>query len=226
MGMCERNIDGLTDRQIAHCIMAWEILCETVGISVPLHTERATEHHSQTAYSEHKCAVYLGANVLPGRGISAVERMSMLACLAHEIAHADRHQRGFQRPFTLPDLHLDEAETSIHASFFTVISQKDREDMIEHSRDHLTEVAIYEERQGADSMIIEPSGVVFWGACSIRTASCSNRADGGPVTAVWSAPARVQIDVCGACLSEMQRSGGWQIKGARVYPAHASAPQP
>jgi hypothetical protein len=63
--------------------------------------------------------------------------MSVLACLAHELAHLQRRRMDFNRPFHLPDAHLDEAETSIHASFLPALSQVDREDLVEDARDRL-----------------------------------------------------------------------------------------
>lgn len=63
--------------------------------------------------------------------------MSMIACLAHELAHADRFELEFRRPIDLPDILIDEAETSLHASFMAKITTKDREDLIEDARDSL-----------------------------------------------------------------------------------------
>ncbi|MFT5130457.1 MAG: hypothetical protein ACI8W8_004088 [Rhodothermales bacterium] len=63
--------------------------------------------------------------------------MSMLACLAHELAHAQRFRLDYRRPFELPDMLLDEAETSIHASFHVVLSEVDRRDLVEDGRDRL-----------------------------------------------------------------------------------------
>ena len=48
-----------------------------------------------------------------------------------------RHHLGFARPKGLPDVLLDEAETSIHASFHGVLRRKDREDLVEDARDRL-----------------------------------------------------------------------------------------
>jgi hypothetical protein len=39
----------------------------------------------------------------------------------------------------MPDVLIDEAETSLNASFHIAISPKDREDLIEDARDRLTE---------------------------------------------------------------------------------------
>jgi hypothetical protein len=81
----------------------------------------------------------LGADVKPGIGVEANARMSILACLAHELAHADRNQSGFQRPLGLPDCLIDEAETSLHASFNPILNPKDREVLIEDARDRLNQ---------------------------------------------------------------------------------------
>ena len=64
-------------------------------------------------------------------------RLSMPACLAHELAHLLRAARGFKRPLTVPDVHLDEAETSIYASFLKNVRLRDREDLVEDARDRL-----------------------------------------------------------------------------------------
>jgi hypothetical protein len=63
--------------------------------------------------------------------------MSVLACLAHELAHMRRATRGFRRPFTPPDVFLDEAETSIYASLLKYVPLRDREDLVEDARDRL-----------------------------------------------------------------------------------------
>jgi len=63
--------------------------------------------------------------------------MSMLACLAHEIAHAERFEIGYDRPFEFPDSLIDEAETSLRASFTRVLIPRDRQDLVEDARDRL-----------------------------------------------------------------------------------------
>jgi len=64
-------------------------------------------------------------------------------------------------------------------------------------------------------MKVEPSGVVMRGECTIRTEVCTAR-ETAPITAVWGAPGRTQINVCGACLEEMIRRGTWEVEGARA----------
>ncbi len=61
---------------------------------------------------------------------------------------------------------------------------------------------------------VEASGVVMVGACAVHTPVCQARKR-GPLTAVWTRPARIQIDVCGACLHEKLASGDWHMDGKR-----------
>lgn len=62
---------------------------------------------------------------------------------------------------------------------------------------------------------IEPTGVLFVGVCDIQTEKCTART-AAPLTAVWSMPAREQINVCRSCLDEMVRRGEWHVAGARL----------
>jgi len=112
----------------------------------------ASRHSSRTHFDEVAGRVYLGADVKPGTGIEANARMSILACLAHELAHADRSKSGFFRPIELPDCLIDEAETSLHASFNPLLNPKDREDLIEDARDRL--IQWFAERKPRDE--VEP----------------------------------------------------------------------
>ncbi len=79
----------------------------------------------------------LGADVYPGNGVDANSRLSLLTCLAHELAHAQRFHLGFSRPTNEPDLLVDEAETSLHASFIPELADVDRVDLVEDARDRL-----------------------------------------------------------------------------------------
>ncbi|MGI9065279.1 MAG: hypothetical protein ACR2HX_02595 [Pyrinomonadaceae bacterium] len=83
--------------------------------------------------------VHLGADAKPGRGMEANSRMSVLACLAHELAHVERFEANLQRPIEFPENLIDEAEASLHASFMSVLGWKDREDLIDDARDRLTQ---------------------------------------------------------------------------------------
>jgi hypothetical protein len=64
-------------------------------------------------------------------------------------------------------------------------------------------------------MRIEPSGVIFKGICDIQTDRCLAKQT-APVTAVWGAPGRSQINVCRPCLEEKVRAGEWEIQGAHI----------
>jgi hypothetical protein len=133
----DRNAEALTPEQIAQCRMAWSLVTDG-GLAVPLDTTRASADHTLTAYNEADRTVYLGANAFPHESaVTANARLSLLACLAHEYAHAERHSLRYERPKVLPNVLLDEAETSIHASFHPVLRRKDREDLVEDARDRL-----------------------------------------------------------------------------------------
>lgn len=137
MILAGRNGVGLSEREIEQCIWAWELLCGTKERT--LIVSEATRHSSRTYFEQTRNVVYLGADVKPGTGIEANARMSILASLAHELAHAERHELGFDRPVDFPELLIDEAETSLHASYISILSSKDREDLIEDARDRLNQ---------------------------------------------------------------------------------------
>ena len=137
----ERNYVGLTEMQIGRCLAAWKELCGE--IPRPLDLSEAAYHGSRTRYDADRHIVILGANAYPGMGQSANARLSVFACLAHEMAHMLRAEIPFRRPFTPPDAYLDEAETSIHASFLDRVSPRDREDLVEDARDRLFDWLAY-----------------------------------------------------------------------------------
>lgn len=64
-------------------------------------------------------------------------------------------------------------------------------------------------------MRIEPTGIVLVDTCSVQTEKCVAR-EAAPITAVWTMPGRVQVNVCRPCLEEQVRSGEWEIRGARI----------
>jgi len=82
-------------------------------------------------------SLILGADAYAGEGVDANSRMSTLACLAHELAHVERYRAEHRRPVDLPDALIDEAETSLRAALTSVLSGKDREDLVEDARDRL-----------------------------------------------------------------------------------------
>jgi hypothetical protein len=132
-----RNRIGLTEAQIAHCVAAWEYLC--IDQPQSLDVSEAFRHGSRTRYDERRGIVILGADAYRGVGESARARMSVLACLAHELGHLQRHQMGFNRPIAPPDGLLDEAEASIHAAFEARMSRGDRRDLVEDALDRLVD---------------------------------------------------------------------------------------
>jgi hypothetical protein len=132
-----RNQDALAGEDIQRRLIEWGVLCGDREIE--LDVSEASRTGSSTRFSETHRKVFLGANVMPGLGTSANARMSPLACLAHELAHYDRFIAGYDRPHQLPDVLLDEAETSIRASFESVLSARDRDDLVEDARDRLNQ---------------------------------------------------------------------------------------
>ena len=87
-----RNQIGLTEKQIAYCVEAWAVLCADRPIAFD--TSEAVQYASRTRFDEAQNTVFLGADALPGDGVDANARLSTLACLAHELAHAERFQLG------------------------------------------------------------------------------------------------------------------------------------
>src|SRR5712691_5298532 len=144
--MAGRNQIGLTERQIAYCMEAWAVLCTDQPIA--FNTSEAVQYTSRTRFNEVQNTVFLGADALPGDGVDANARLSTLACLAHELAHAERFQLGYRRPTDLPDVLLDEAETSLRAAFTSVLSPKDREDLVEDARDRLIQWLALHQQEG------------------------------------------------------------------------------
>jgi len=137
MILAGRNQVGLTEEEIERCLLAWKILCGEKERELVI--DEAHQHSSRTRFNETSGKVHLGADVKPGSGIEANSRMSVLACLAHELAHAERFEIGFQRPIEFPDNLIDESETSLHASFMPVLSSTEREDLVGDARDRLSQ---------------------------------------------------------------------------------------
>lgn len=136
MMFSHRRTEGLEDRQINTCQEAWAVLGG--DHYCPLETSSAHQHSSLTRFIEGRNVVVLGADVYPAEGSTdARSRMSVLACLAHELSHATRYERGYSRSLQEPDILLDEAETSLDASFFLVLSRQDRLDLVEDASDRI-----------------------------------------------------------------------------------------
>jgi hypothetical protein len=63
------------------------VLCADRPIA--FETSEAVQYASRARFDEAQNTVFLGADALPGDGVDANARLSTLACLAHELAHAD-----------------------------------------------------------------------------------------------------------------------------------------
>ena len=123
-----RNQQPLTSTQIAKCINIWNILGgdKSCGILVITYAETPG---SKTKYNESRKLVLLGADVYPNLGAGPAaptrDRLSVMAVLAHELAHAERHAKGYNRPYKGDDLLIDEAEASLEASFNPALENYD-----------------------------------------------------------------------------------------------------
>ncbi len=133
----KRNYMGLTPVQIERCLMIWLELCGDKPRI--LNVEEAHLDGSRTRFSESQHVIFLGADAYPGEALNANSRLSPLACLAHELSHIERYEKGYNRALNMPDVLIDEAETSLDASFQIVLSKRDRQDLIEDARDRLNE---------------------------------------------------------------------------------------
>lgn len=148
-----RNKNGLNKDQIQKARIAWEFLtqeddttirADTIVLEdITFDTNSAHLTNSKTVFQESTLTVKLGADAYPGQGTDANSIMSLLACLCHELSHAQRLQLGFHRPITDPAMNLDEAETSIHASYHPVLSIQDRKHLIQDAKKR---IAIWEEK--------------------------------------------------------------------------------
>jgi len=144
-----RNQAGLTDKQIEYCEEVWAVL--RADRQIVLDVSAARQNFSRTRFNEDHNKVFLGADAFPGEGVDANSRMSTLACLAHELAHVERFQLGYRRPTELPDVLLDEAETSLRAAFTSLHRKKNREDWVEDARDRLIQwLAMHHQEGGSD----------------------------------------------------------------------------
>lgn len=135
--LSSRNQTGLTSWEIERCEQIWVLLegdgcCELV-------TSGADRSGSRTRFNQGQNVVFLGADVLPGNGVHARSQMSEIACLAHELSHAQRFRMGIDRPVDQPDVFLDEAEASLHASFLGNVGLVDRRNLVEDARFQIAE---------------------------------------------------------------------------------------
>ena len=64
-------------------------------------------------------------------------------------------------------------------------------------------------------MLVEPTGVITTGVCEIQSERCVAKT-AAPITVVWTAPARKQVNVCAPCLEEMVANGEWEVAHSRI----------
>jgi len=140
-----RNTKGLDQESIERVKMIWGYIVDIgsgdsleggalENFSVQLDVSNAHKDNSRTTFSSQTNTIKIGADALPGSNKTcANSRMSVLACLCHELSHAHRYHMGFRRPYEGDTMHLDEAETSIHASYIPELHYNDRYDLIEDS---------------------------------------------------------------------------------------------
>lgn len=139
--LSRRNEEGLSRAQIQNCTEAWAALGgdSTCALDVSV----AAQSGSRTAFYEESNVVVLGADAYPARSASVGEtarsRLSVLACLAHELAHARRFGRGYRRPFDRLSYLIEEAQTSLDASFELLLEPRDRRDLVEDAHDQTAE---------------------------------------------------------------------------------------
>ncbi|MGI4791356.1 MAG: hypothetical protein ACRYFS_21215 [Janthinobacterium lividum] len=139
----------MTEREIVRCEQIWVVLG---GNKVCLlDTSEADRASLRTRFNQLREIVLLGADAIPGIGIHARSRMSEMACLAHELSHAQRFYMGIDRPTERPDVFLDEAEASLHASFLSPISFTDRQDLVEDARLQIATWQDYTANQGEEN---------------------------------------------------------------------------
>lgn len=141
-----RNKSGLTPDQIEKAQLAWKFLTSSNNSTLSSSTISSSSinfdisyahlNNTKTVFNESTKTVKLGADAYPGQG-DANSRMSLLACLCHELSHAQRYQMGFVRPLTEPECNLDEAETSLHASYIPVLSLQERKDLVEDAQERI-----------------------------------------------------------------------------------------
>ncbi|MCR9942004.1 hypothetical protein [Vibrio owensii] len=147
-----RNTKGLDEDQIEYIQLLWDFLTQVdpeqesyfdkskiQDLRVRIDVSEAHLDKSKTAFLQDTNTIRIGADALPsaGQSMSANDTMSELACLAHEYAHAIRYHLGYRRPFKGALMHLDEAETSIHASYETALSDADRKQLVEDASERI-----------------------------------------------------------------------------------------
>ncbi|MBI4806995.1 MAG: hypothetical protein HY795_17405 [Desulfovibrio sp.] len=130
----KRNVRALTAGQIKESKSAWKILGGERR-KIKLILKNARQDNSKTTYNPARRCVNLGADAFPSSTPSChFSGMSLLACLAHELAHAERHKVGIKRPFEGDGSYIEEVEASLHASLSPALAEHDRLNLICYAR--------------------------------------------------------------------------------------------
>ncbi len=149
-----RNQKALTDKQIEDVRTLFNFMVtpdakDDVGDSfdgdvlsefeVKIDFSRAKIDGTRTTYADEDNIIYIGTNIYPVMSgpQTANATMSMMACLAHELAHAQRKFLGYRRNSVGRGELIDEAETSLHASFFSYLNPFHREQLVRDATERL-----------------------------------------------------------------------------------------
>lgn len=113
-----RNTQPLSPSEIADCQTAWAVL--SAG-ACPLDVSEAALLGSQTRFDPVPGCVFLGADVMPGTSVySALDELSYVAVLAHELTHFRRYGT------TLENYVLEEVATHVQAAEILALGNEDR----------------------------------------------------------------------------------------------------
>ena len=113
-----RNTQPLSPSEIADCQTVWRVLSRG---ACPLDLSEATGLGSQTRFDPVLGCVFLGADVMPGTSVySALDELSYVAVLAHELTHFLRYGK------TLGSYVLEEVATHVQAAEIEVLGPEDR----------------------------------------------------------------------------------------------------
>ncbi len=136
-----RNKAPLRQGHIKECKDTWAVLGGRRR-GVRLVFDKSSKKF-RTRYDYTKKVVYVGTDVLPLPSSMCLlphSQLSILACLAHELAHAERHRMGIDRPFIGVGALIEEAEACLHAAFYPALSEEDRNTLYKCAQHILSEV--------------------------------------------------------------------------------------
>ncbi|MDR2869451.1 MAG: hypothetical protein LBV04_03280 [Deferribacteraceae bacterium] len=125
----KRNTQALSQAQIDYCETVWDVLKEGHDF-IRLDCTRASQPASLTSYKPDDKTIYVGANVFPAINTTDPHAsLSVLACLAHELAHAERDKLCIRRNMQGIEYYIEEVEACLHASCYLVLNDYDRQQL-------------------------------------------------------------------------------------------------